>query len=497
MELTSTHSIITSMCGVFGILKQDKDVALDIYEALTMLQHRGQDAAGIVTLGDDHFFYRKKGDGLVKDVFTQADIQVLKGSSGLGHVRYPTNGSLSSMNSQPFYVNSPFGMQMVHNGNLTNTEKLKKKIQTKYKRHLSTDSDTEILLNIFANALYKKVKVDGEVNEIDKIFEAVEMTMQRVEGAYSVLTLIDGVGLLAFRDPCGIRPLALGKGKGTKNAYAFASEDIAFAPIDFEIVRDVNPGEAILIDFSGKVHTRQCVQGKLTPCIFEFIYLARPDSMIDGISVYKTQLRFGVALAKQIKDSGIEIDSVIPVPDSSRPAALEIAYNLGVKYREGLVKNRYVGRTFIMPDQNTRDDSIRRKLNAIPLEFKDKNVLLVDDSIVRGTTSKRIVKMCRDVGAKNVYFASAAPPVRYPNVYGVDIPTRKELIAYNRTVDEVREELGCDAIFYQSIEDTLNAAHAGNPDIKDFEASCFTGEYIVGDITEKYLKDLEDSRSKN
>lgn len=486
------------MCGVFGILEQDKDVVLDIYEALTMLQHRGQDAAGIVTLNDDHFFYRKKGSGLVKDVFTQSDMQTLRGSSGLGHVRYPTSGSLSAMNSQPFYVNSPFGMQMVHNGNITNTKELQEKIQTKYKRHLSTDSDTEVLLNIFASALYKDLK-DHESNHqdnIENVFNAVEKTMSTVEGAYSAITLIDGVGLLAFRDPNGIRPLAFGKKRGAEDAYAFASEDIAFAPIGFEAVRDVAPGEAVLVDFTGKVHTRQCVEGELTPCIFEFIYLARPDSMIDGISVYKTQLRFGDALAEQIKSSGIEIDAVMPVPDSSRPVALEIANRLGVNYREGLVKNRYVGRTFIMPDQSTRDNSVRRKLNAIPLEFHGKNVLLVDDSIVRGTTSKRIVKMCKEAGAKNVYFVSAAPPVRYANVYGVDIPTRKELIAHDRSIEEVQKELGCDALFYQTIEDTLDAARAGNPEIKNFEASCFTGEYITGDITEEYLKDLEANRSR-
>lgn len=495
------------MCGIFGILQQETNVSLDIYEALTMLQHRGQDAAGIVTLSGN-YFYEKKGKGLVKDVFSQKNIESLKGSAGLGHVRYPTAGSLSIVNAQPFYVNAPFGMHMVHNGNLTNTTELRKKVQTKYKRHLRTDSDTEVLLNVFANALYKKVKENPERDNKENVFDAIEMTMERVEGAYSVLVLIDQIGLLAFRDPCGIRPLVLGKKKKTIStkkllgsgegvgSFAFASEDVAFAPIDFEKLRDVAPGEAVLVTLDGAVHTRQCKEGTLTPCIFEFIYLARPDSMISDISVYKTQLRFGEALAKQIKKSNLKIDAVIPVPDSSRPVALEIATNLNLKYREGLVKNRYVGRTFIMPDQDTRESSVRRKLNAIPLEFEGKNVLLVDDSIVRGTTSKRIVKMCRSAGAKEVYLASAAPPVRYPNVYGVDIPTRSELVAHNRSIEEVKNELGCDALFYQTLEDTVAAAREGNPEIKNFEASVFDGKYVTGNITEEYLKELETNRSR-
>ncbi len=483
------------MCGIFGILEQEKNVAVDIYEALTMLQHRGQNAAGIVTLSGN-YFNEKKGKGLVKEVFSEHDIINLNGAAGIGHVRYPTAGSLSAVNAQPFYVNAPFGMHLVHNGNITNTKELREKIQTKYRRHLRTDSDTEILLNVFANALYKLEKENPEQSHVEKVFEAVEMTKSRIQGAYSVLVLIDRIGLVAFRDPHGIRPLALGKKKGEEEAYAFASEDIAFAPIGFEGVRDVANGETIIITLDGKLHSHQGEQKPLTPCVFEYIYLARPDSMLDGISVYKTQLRFGDALAKQIKDSGLKIDAVIPVPDSSRPAALEIATTLSLKYREGLVKNRYVGRTFIMPEQNTRDDSVRRKLNAIPLEFDGKNVLLIDDSIVRGTTSKRIIKMCRDAGAKKVYFASAAPPVRYPNVYGVDIPTRTELVAHERTVEEIKDELGCDALFYQTLEDTLDAARAGNPDIKTFEASVFDGKYVTGDITEEYLTELEANRKR-
>ncbi|MDP2650235.1 MAG: amidophosphoribosyltransferase, partial [bacterium] len=417
------------MCGIFGIVAERGNVFPDIYEGLTMLQHRGQDAAGIVTF-DGRYFHSKKGNGYVREVFGEYDAHTQLGSAGIGHVRYPTAGTLDAKEAQPFFVNAPFGIYLIHNGNLTNTEELRGRITGKYRRHLRTDSDTEVLLNVMANALYKTLKEKEDMSPIDAVFEAVCMTMERIRGGYSVIALIDLVGLRAFLDPYGIRPLAMGT-RGKKE-WAFASEDIAFSPIGFERERYVAPGEAVLVDFEGRVHTRQCQTGTLTPCIFEYIYIARPDSMLDGISVYKTQLRFGRLLAEQIQAAGILIDSVIPVPDSSRPAALEIAHHLGVKYREGLVKNRYVGRTFIMPDQNTRERSVRRKLNAIPLEFKDKSVLLVDDSIVRGTTMKQIIKMCREVGAKKVYVASAAPPVRFPNVYGVDMPTRAELIAHGK-----------------------------------------------------------------
>jgi amidophosphoribosyltransferase len=463
------------MCGIFGILSQKNEVSIDIYEALTMLQHRGQDAAGIVTF-DGRFFYEKKDSGLVKDIFSQENILTLKGHSGVGHVRYPTAGSLSAQNAQPFFVNAPFGMYLVHNGNLTNTEELRKKIQAKYKRHLRTDSDSEILLNVFANALFKMQKENPDRDPKENIFEAISMTMERIHGAYSVLILIDQIGLVAFRDPHGIRPLVLGKhGKD----YAFASEDIAFAPTEFTPIRDVKNGEAILIDFKGTEHSRQITDKAHTPCLFEYIYLARPDSLIDGISVYKTQLRLGQKLTKQIQDSGLHIDSVIPVPDSSRPAALELAKALGVNYREGLVKNRYVGRTFIMPDQDTREKSVRRKLNPIPLEFKGKNILLVDDSIVRGTTSKKIIEMCRAAGAEKVYMASAAPEIRHKNIYGIDIPDEKELLAHKRTKDQIQKHIGADALFYQTLKDTIAAAHEGNPDITLFETSVFNGEYIT------------------
>jgi len=465
------------MCGIFGIISQKDEVSVDIYEALMMLQHRGQDAAGIVTF-DGHFFHEKKDTGLVKDIFTETSIETLKGTSGIGHVRYPTSGSLSAQNAQPFFVNAPFGMYLVHNGNLTNTKELREKIQSKYKRHLRTDSDSEVLLNVFANALFSIEKRSTDQDIIENIFNAVKMTMQRVEGAYSAILLIDQVGLLAFRDPHGIRPLALGKQGGD---YAFSSEDIAFAPAGFETIRDVRNGEAVLVGFDGKMHSKQITSQKHTPCIFEYIYLARPDSMLDGISVYKTQLRLGKALAQQVSKSALKIDSIIPVPDSSRPAALELAKALKIPYREGLVKNRYIGRTFIMPDQDTREKYVRRKLNAIPLEFQDKNVLLVDDSIVRGTTSKKIVLMCREAGAKKVYFASAAPQVKHKNIYGIDLPDKRSLVANNRTTKQVCDYIGADRLFYQTIDDMVTAAKEGNPKIKEFEMSVFDGKYIEED----------------
>ena len=463
------------MCGIFGIMTKKDNVSIDIYEALTMLQHRGQDAAGIVTF-DGRFFYEKKGNGLVREIFTKDSVTSLKGTSGIGHVRYPTAGSLSARNAQPFFVNAPFGMYLVHNGNLTNTEELRKELQANDKRHLRTGSDSEVLLNVFANALYKIEKQNPDQEIKEKIFKAVKITMQKIKGAYSVILLIDQVGLLAFRDPYGIRPLVLGKHAGN---YAFASEDIAFAGINFDMVRDVKNGEAVLIDFNGKLSSQQITDTPHTPCIFEYIYLARPDSMLDGISVYKTQLRLGQKLAKQIKESNLHIDSIIPVPDSSRPAALELAKALRVPYREGLVKNRYIGRTFIMPDQDSREKSVRRKLNAIPLEFKGKNVLLVDDSIVRGTTSKKIVQMCRDAGAKKVYFASAAPEVRHKNIYGIDLPDKRSLVAHNRTINQIGKYIGADKLFYQTITNMIEAAKEGNPKIKNFEMSAFDGDYIT------------------
>ncbi len=484
------------MCGIVGIINQENEVFPELYDSLLMLQHRGQDAAGMVSF-DGEFFHERKSNGLVKDVFQSHHSERLRGYSGLGHVRYPTAGTLSAKEAQPFFVNAPFGIYLIHNGNLTNTEILREKIQKNYRRHLRTKSDSEVLLNIFADKVYCAQKHDANISEKEAVFSAAKETMKEIKGAYAVITLIDKVGLMAFRDPHAIRPLSLGKRttKKGQEEWILASEDVAFTTLGFERVKDIGPGEAILIDFDGNIETRQCVEGQLNPCIFEYVYLARPDTMIDNISVYKTQLRMGQALSKQIMASELQIDSIIPVPDSARPVALEMSKVTGIKYREGLVKNRYVGRTFIMPGQEERQKSIRRKLNAIPLEFKNRNILLVDDSIVRGNTMIQIVQLCRDAGAKNVYVASAAPPVKYPNVYGIDMPTRKELIASGLTLDEIRKSIGADELFYQTLDDLLWAASEGNHDIKEFEASCFNGKYITGDITPEYLHQIEMSRS--
>lgn len=482
------------MCGILGIANRSDDVFAEIYDGLLMLQHRGQDASGIVTYTGE-FFREHKENGLVKDVFQPEDAEKLTGRIGMGHVRYPTAGSLSASEAQPFFVNAPYGIYLVHNGNITNTEEQRQKVTAKYSRHLRTTSDSEILLNVLADKVSDAIKVNGTADPIRNIFAGVKMTMERVQGAYSVICLIAGVGMLAFRDPHGIRPLSIAKRSedGAGDDYAFASEDVAFGINGFKKLRDLHPGEAILIDLDGNMHEFQAVEGKLTPCIFEYVYLARPDSMLDGISVYKTQMRMGTALAKQIEDSGLEIDRIIPVPDSARPVALEVAKSTGISYREGLVKNRYVGRTFIMPGQGERQKSVRRKLNAIPLEFKDLNVLLIDDSIVRGNTIKKIVQMCREAGAKKVYIASASPPVKYPNVYGIDMPTKHELVASGRTIEEIRDELGADALFYQKLEDLIWAAQEGNPDIAQFDCSCFDGNYVTGSISDDYLGALESS----
>jgi len=484
------------MCGIIGVAKRSKDAVLDVYDGLLMLQHRGQDAAGIVGFDGTHF-REKRGNGLVRDVFHERHIKKLEGQMAIGHVRYPTAGTSDASEAQPFFVNSPYGIYLIHNGNLTNAAEKREIVQNKYHRHLQTQSDTEVLLNSFADKIHdvmKSQKYKDEEND-KVIFEAVEKLMTKIQGAYSIISLINEVGLVAFRDPNGIRPLSLGKKSTTKgDEWCVASEDVAFKAIGFKKVRDVKPGEAIILTLDGRILTKQCAPGKLTPCIFEYIYLARPDSMIDEISVYKTRLRLGQALAKQVKAANLEIDSVIPVPDSSRPMAMELANELGLKYREGLVKNRYVGRTFIMPDQPTRMKCVKRKLNTVSLEFRNRNVLLVDDSIVRGTTMKQIVQMCRDAGAKNVYVASAAPPVRFPNVYGVDMPTRKELIANGLTTEQVAEALHIDKLFYQTLEDTIASAQFGNPEIKEFDCSCFSGEYVTGNITEGYLENLERSK---
>jgi amidophosphoribosyltransferase len=486
------------MCGIVGISTAKNEASIDIFEALLMLQHRGQDAAGITTF-DGKSFHEKKDSGLVFNIFSRENLIKLKGNLGLGHVRYPTNGSDDESEAQPFYVNAPFGISLVHNGNLTNTEELRKIIQKNYRRHLKTSSDSEVLLNIFADKIYREWKKNiDNFKVIDLVFPAIKGVMQEIEGAYSVITLIDSFGLVAFRDPHGIRPLVLGRRENDgKTEYMVASEDVAFQAKGFKRWRDVEAGEAVLIDLQGNFHSQKCIDGELSPCIFEYIYLARPDSMLDEISVYKTQLRLGEKLAQQITDSKLDIDVIIPVPDSSRPAALEMAHKTGIKYREGLVKNRYIGRTFIMPNQQVRAKSVRRKLNIIPLEFKNRKVLLVDDSIVRGTTIKKIIEMCREAGASKVYVASAAPPIKYQNVYGIDMPTKKELIASDKSIEEMRIELKCDALFFQHLDDAVWAAQQGNPAIKKFDCSCFDGKYVTGDVSEKYLSDLNNQRKNN
>ncbi|MCF7847199.1 MAG: amidophosphoribosyltransferase [Candidatus Gracilibacteria bacterium] len=480
------------MCGIIGIAKAEKNAVLDVYDGLMMLQHRGQDSAGIVTF-DGQKFHERRGAGLVLDVFTQEKIKELVGRWGLGHCRYTTAGNFASVHeAQPFFVNAPLGIFLIHNGNLTNTEALRERIQNKYRRHLRTDSDTEVLLNVFADKIYQVMKSDPEKSLPDTVFAATTKLMKRVTGAYSVITLIDQVGLLAFRDPHGIRPLVFGKKETTKGTeWIFASEDVAIKTLGYEVVRDVAPGEAILINKEGEMTSHQCVPGQLNPCIFEYIYLARPDSMINKISVYKTRLRMGASLAKQIKKANLDIDSVMPVPDSGRPLALQIAHDLGVKYREGLVKNRYIARTFIMPGQVKRKNSIRQKLNTIELEFRNRNVLLVDDSIVRGNTIKKIIELCRSAGAKKVYVASGAPPVRGLDVYGVDIPTRTELVAHGLTTEEIRKVVNADALFYQTVEELVEAARAGNPEIKKFHTGMFDGKYPTPEVTPEYLDKVE------
>ncbi|SLN11477.1 amidophosphoribosyltransferase [Ruegeria meonggei] len=482
------------MCGILGIASRTHDVFAEIYDGLLMLQHRGQDASGIVTYNGE-FFREKKANGLVKDVFNAQDAETLLGKVGMGHVRYPTAGSLSASEAQPFFVNAPYGIYLVHNGNITNTAEQREKVTAKYSRHLRTTSDSEILLNVLADKVADAIKVNGNAEPIRNIFAGVKMTMERVQGAYSVICLVAGVGMLAFRDPYGIRPLSVAKREvdGEGDDYAFASEDVAFGINGFDKLRDVKPGEAILIDLEGNMHTFQAVEGQLTPCIFEYVYLARPDSLLDGVSVYKTQMRMGQTLARQIEAADLEIDRIIPVPDSARPVALEVAKAIGISYREGLVKNRYVGRTFIMPGQEERQKSVRRKLNAVPLEFKDHNVLLIDDSIVRGNTIKKIVQMCREAGAKKVYIASASPPVKFPNVYGIDMPTKHELIAHGKEIEEIRQELGADALFYQNLDDLIWSAKEGNPEIEAFDCSCFDGNYITGSVSDDYLDHLENS----
>lgn len=482
------------MCGIVGIVGRSH-VNQAIYDGLTILQHRGQDAAGIVTCDGDRLFLRKD-NGMVRDVFRSRHMRRLVGNMGIGHVRYPTAGSSSSAEAQPFYVNSPYGITLAHNGNLTNTEQLAEDIFKADLRHINTNSDSEVLLNVFAHELQTLGKLTPQP---DDIFEAVARVHRRVEGAYAVIAMITGYGILAFRDPHGIRPVCYGRRDTPQGPeYMIASESVALSGLGFHLERDLAPGEAIYITAEGEVHTRQCADNPvLQPCIFEHVYLARPDSIIDGISVYKARLRMGEKLAEKILREwpNHDIDVVIPIPDTSRTAALQMANMLEVKYREGFIKNRYIGRTFIMPGQQLRKKSVRQKLNAIELEFQGKNVLLVDDSIVRGTTCNEIIQMAREAGANKVYFASAAPPVIYPNVYGIDMPAANELIAHGRSVDEISKLIGADKLIFQDLEDLVETCREGNPDIKRFDCSVFDGQYVAGKIDGEYLQRLENSRN--
>jgi amidophosphoribosyltransferase len=483
------------MCGIVGMVAND-NVNQGLYDALTVLQHRGQDAAGIATCHRGRLFL-KKGNGLVRDVFAQQDMRRLVGTMGIGHCRYPTAGSCSSAEAQPFYVNSPYGICLAHNGNLTNTAQLMRELFQTDRRHINTNSDSEVLLNILAHELQTRSELQLTP---EAIFGAMERLYQRTRGGFACVALITGYGVLGFRDPHGIRPLVVGSRQsnllGTE--YMLASESVALDTQGFTFLRDVAPGEAVYIDSRGQLHARKCgPDAPHTPCIFEHVYLARPDSIMDGVSVYKARLRMGEKLAEKILRAwpGLDIDVVIPIPDTSRTAALQLANRLGVKYREGYIKNRYIGRTFIMPGQQMRRSSVRQKLNAIGLEFRGKNVLLVEDSIVRGTTSQQIIQMARDAGARKVYFASAAPMIQFPNVYGIDMPAADELIAHNRTVEEVRQLIGADRLIYQDIEDLVACAREGNPNLDGFECSVFSGCYVTGDVNSDYLRDLSDARS--
>ncbi len=485
------------MCGIIGVVARGPVNQL-LYDGLLVLQHRGQDAAGIVT-AEGNTFHMHKGPGLVRDVFRTRNMRALTGNMGIAHCRYPTAGSAeSAAEAQPLYVNSPFGIVLGHNGNLTNSEQLKQEMFRQDLRHINTNSDSEVLLNVLAHEL-QECTVNHRL-DLPTIFRAVEGVHRRCRGAYACVAMIAGYGLLAFRDPLGIRPLVVGQAhtpQGTE--YLVASESVALDTLGFKLTRDVDPGEAIFIDVDGNFYSKQCAKRwSRNPCIFEYVYLARPDSVMDGVSVYEARLNMGVALAEKIKREmrHLDIDVVIPIPDSSRPAALQLANRLGIDFREGFVKNRYIGRTFIMPGQSVRKKSVRHKLNAINVEFRGKNVLLVDDSIVRGTTSREIVQMAREAGAHKVYFASAAPPVRYPNVYGIDMPTREELIANGREPEEVAREIGADQLIYQDLEALKEAVRKVNPKLTSFETSCFDGCYITGDVTAEYLGFLEARRGR-
>lgn len=482
------------MCGLVGVVTGE-DVGVCLYDTLTVLQHRGQDAAGIMTC-DGGKLNLRKDNGLVKDVFSTRHMRRLTGQMGIGHVRYPTAGGSSPALAQPFYVNSPYGISLAHNGNLTNSAELSRDLFKEDLRHMNTDSDSEVLLNVFAHELRLQGKIAPTPEDV---FAAVAGANKRCRGGYVAVAMITGYGIVGFRDPNGIRPLVYGSRiTDTGKEYMIASESVALDSQGFTVERDVAPGEAVYIDINNKLHTKLCAEPSVqTPCIFEHVYFARPDSLMDSISVYKARLRMGEKLADKLQRlrPDHDIDVVIPIPDTSRTSALEMANRMGIKYREGFVKNRYIGRTFIMPGQKQRRKSVKQKLNAIDLEFRGKTVLLVDDSIVRGTTCKQIIQMARDAGAKKVYFASAAPAIRYPNVYGIDMPAAAELIAAGKTDEEVQELIGADWLIYQDLEDLIAAAAEGNPDIKQFECSVFDGNYITADVDEVYLKRLENTRN--
>jgi amidophosphoribosyltransferase len=484
------------MCGILGVVSKSPVNQL-LYDGLLVLQHRGQDAAGIVTC-EGNTFHMHKNNGMVRDVFRTRDMRDLLGNMGIGHVRYPTAGcAASSAEAQPFYVNSPYGIVLGHNGNLTNAEELKQELFRQDLRHVNTNSDSEVLLNVLAHELQENTA--NHKLDVTHIFAAVAGVHRRCRGAYAVVAMIAGYGLLAFRDPHGIRPLIVGKSHTSKgDEYLVSSESVALDTLGFPALRDVAPGEAVFIDEDGNFYSQQCAaKSSLNPCIFEYVYLARPDSVIDNISVYATRLKMGERLADRVKHdfSHLDIDVVIPIPDTSRPSALQLANRIGLPYREGFIKNRYIGRTFIMPGQAIRRKSVRQKLNAIGVEFKGQNVLLVDDSIVRGTTSQQIVQMAREAGANKVFFASAAPPVRYPNVYGIDMPTRQELLATGRTDEEIRRLIGADALIYQDLDALIQAVREDNPAISEFDTSCFNGRYVTGDVTPEYLAMVEDRRN--
>tara|TARA_B100001758_G_C18391564_1_gene603246 strand:- start:191 stop:1642 length:1452 start_codon:yes stop_codon:yes gene_type:complete len=480
------------MCGIIGII-DDNFVNQSLFDGLTVLQHRGQDSAGIATCYENNL-YQKKAKGLVNDIFDVNDMLELKGNMGIGHVRYPTAGSHGKDEAQPFYVNSPYGIALAHNGNLDNSELLRNELLINDKRHIHTQSDTEVLLNIFAHEL---LNVDSSSFKISDVFSAINGVHERCSGAYAVVALIAGYGLVAFRDIHGIRPLILGRKKNTKGySYIVSSESVALDLLGYETVRDLNPGESVFIDIKGKLHSSLYSNDlDLTPCIFEYVYFSRPDSIIDGVNVQEARMRMGKQLANKIlrEWADNDIDVIIPIPDTSRTAALEMAIRLNKNYREGLIKNRYIGRTFIMQGQAVRKKSVRYKLNPLVSEFKDKNVLLVDDSIVRGTTSREIVQMARDSGAKKVYFASASPPIRFPNIYGIDMPSKNDLIANGKKTDQVCKEIGADKLIYQDLEDLVYAVQAGNQNIKKFETSVFTGEYLTN-VSKKYFQELEKKR---